>query len=48
MQVRVIPRHGKKRPKNPLKNPSDRKIGFMCKKTEKARKQRAEQKDEVV
>ena len=32
----------KRRPKNPQKNPPDRKIGFMHKRAEKAKKQGAE------
>ena len=48
MQVLLIHRLGKRRPKNSRKNPPNRKIGFMYKRTEKTRKQRAEQKDEVV
>ena len=47
-QVHVIHCHEKRRPKNPRKNPPDKKIGFIYKRTEKARKQRAEQKDEVL
>ena len=48
MQVHIIDRLGKKRPKNSRKNPLDRKIGFMYKRIEKPRKHRIEQKDEVV
>ena len=48
MQVHIIDRLGKKRPKNSRKNHLDRKIGFMYKRIEKPRKHRIEQKDEVV
>ena len=44
-QVCVIHCPGKRRPKNSQKNPPDRKIGFMYKRTEKTKKQRAEKKD---
>ena len=47
-QVRVIHRPVKRRPKNSPKNLPDRKIGFMYKRTEKAKKQGAENKDEVI
>ena len=47
VQVHIIDRLGKKRPKNSRKNPLDRKIGFMYKRIEKPRKHRIEQKDEV-
>ena len=47
-QVHVIHCLGKKRPKNPRKNPPDRKIRFMFERAEETRKQRAEQHDEVV
>ena len=48
MQVDVIHRLAKRSPKNTWKNPPNRKIGFMYKRTEKAIRQRAEQKDEVA
>ena len=41
-QVRVIYRPGTRKPKNSEKNPPDKKTGFMYKRTEKAKKQRAE------
>ena len=47
-QVRVIYRPGTRKPKNSQKNPPDKKIGFMYKRTEKAKKQRAEKKDKVI
>ena len=37
-------RLGTKKPKNYQKNPPDKKIGFMYKRTEKVKKQRAEKK----
>ena len=46
--VHVIHCLEKRRPKNPRKNAPDRKIGFIYKRTEKARKHRAEQKDGVL
>ena len=48
VQVHLVDRLGKKRPKNSRKNPLDRKIGFIYKRIEKPRKHRIEQKDEVV
>ena len=48
VQVHVIHRLAKRRPKNPWKNPPNRKIRFMYKRIKKANRQRAEQKDEVV
>ena len=41
-------RKSKRGPKSPQKNPPCRNIGFMHKRTEKAKKQREEQKSEVV
>ena len=41
-------KENQKTPKNPQRNPPDRKIGFMHQRIQKAKKQRAEKNDEVI
>ena len=48
VQVRIIYRPGTRKTKNSQKKPPDKKIGFMYKRTGKAKKQRAEKKYEVI